>query len=138
MVVLQRDENWPLLLSSYLSERKDMPFIWGENDCLMFTSHLVELLTGVNFYYPYQTYHDEAGAVKVLEDNGGVVGIINKCLGQGKRDILNAKRGDVVIFKSPEITSGVVDDSGRFIVSVSRDGGLMRLPLKSAWRYWSY
>lgn len=127
-----------MLLSSYLNERKHMPFIWGQNDCMMFPSHLVELLTGVNFYYPYQGYTDEAGARKVLGKNGGVTGIITKCLGNGKRDILNAKRGDIVIFKSPEITGGVVDDSGRFFAAVSRDGGLVRFPLSHAWRYWSY
>lgn len=135
--MVKRFENWPMLLSEYIKERKKAPFQWGYNDCLMFVSHGVERLTGHNFYEPYSNYTDEAGAKEVLAQNGGVIGIIKTCLGQGTTNILTAKRGDVAIIKLPEITAALVDDTGQSILVITEQGW-SKLPLSRASRIWSY
>lgn len=132
-----RKENWPLLLSNYLAERRKMAFEWGVNDCLAFVAKGVERLTGETLYEAFSDYHDEESAKEMLALNGGVQGIISHYLGQGSRDVLYAKRGDVVTVRMPELTAGLVDDTGQRIALVSPEG-LIRVPLKNAVKFWSY
>lgn len=136
--MVARKENWSALLSEYLTERRLMPFEWGKNDCMAFVSECVKKLTGHDFFPGFSDYHDEASAKLLLKKHGGPEGIIAQCLGHsGSRNLLEASRGDVVIAKMPEITGGIVDDSGRFFCAVTPIG-LHRLPLTDAWRFWSY
>lgn len=135
--MVKRVETWPRELSDYLSERKKIPFEWGKNDCLLFVAYGVARLTGKIFYKEYEGYNDEAGALDVLKLHGGVEGIINKHLGPGNRNVLTARRGDVGVAKMPEITAGLIDDSGQFLVVVT-PAGIRRVPLAKVWRVWSY
>ena len=132
-----RLDDWPSRLSAYLRERKKMPFQWHVNDCMSFTAKAVEALTGIDYFSHYSDYHDEETARQMLAKNGGVVGIITKCLGKGSREVAKASRGDVVIVKAPEVLAGIVDDSGQRIVGIG-ETGFIYMPLKKAWRYWSY
>lgn len=132
-----RKEDWAKQLSNYLRERRDMPFQWGENDCLQFVARGVERLTGQNFWQQYLPYSTKEEVTEILSSNGGVTGIISKYLGSGHRQILKAKRGDVAIVKMPEITAGLVDDTGRFVLLMTEQGW-QRFPLSLAWRIWSY
>jgi len=136
--MVTRKDNWPMLLSEYLKERRDMPFQWGIHDCMMFLAYGVERLTGEAFYPPYSNYETEEGAKLMLAQNGGVTGIITTCLGDPHKDFMRARRGDAVIVKMPEIAGGIVDDSGQRIAAVSLKDGLVKLPLSQALRIWSY
>lgn len=136
--MVERLENWPILLSLYIQERRRMPFEWGKNDCMAFVSDCVRTLTGVDFFPGFSDYNDEESAKILLEKHGGPIGIIVKCLGHnGSKDPWQAKRGDVVIAKFPELTGGIVDDSGRMFCVVTPEG-LRRFPLDKALRFWSY
>lgn len=130
--------NWPMVLSDYLAECNRKPFQWGTHDCMAFTCGAVKALTGHDYFPEFSDYHDEVTAFKMLGKHGGVAGIISKCLGRGDRNLALAQRGDVVLVKMPEAIGGIVDDSGQRIAVVTKDGGLTRLPLNKAWRYWSY
>lgn len=136
-MVMERKEGWDKILSNYLIAARAAPFVWGENDCMLFVSKCVEALTGVNFYDPFLGYADEAGAKETLSAHGGVIGIIRSCLGEGTKTILTAKRGDVAVVKAPELTGGIVDDSGQFICVATAEG-MKRIPLTKALRIWSY
>ena len=129
--------DWSMLLSNHLAERAGMPFEWGVNDCMIFVCSTVAKLTGEDHFPKFNDYHDEETGRALLEKSGGVEGIITACLGTGSREILKAKRGDVVTVKMPELTGGIVDDSGQRIALVTPKG-LIRVPLSKAWRYWSY
>ena len=133
--MVERYEDWPKRLSNYLAERKNMPFEWGVNDCMAFVAKGVEAITGTDFFPDFSNYTDEISAFEMLSANGGAAGIISKCLGSSTKDIMKANRGDVVLFRMPEITAGIVDDSGQAIALVSKDG-LLRLPLSKAYRVW--
>lgn len=132
-----RHEDWPKRLSQYLADKMKAPFEWGVNDCIMFGAKGIEALTGVNHYQEYVGYTDEQGAKELLKQNGGIEGIVSKHLGPGHRNILKAKRGDMVLLKIDGFTCGLIDDSGQFIAAVTEEG-LTRIPLKRAWRIWSY
>lgn len=135
--MVSRLPDWPKRLSEFLKERSKTPFEWGKNDCMSFTCAAFEAVTGVNHFAPYSDYSCEESAKRMLDQHRGVIGIIDSCLGLGRRDILSAGRGDIVIVKMPDIMGGVVDDSGQKIALVTKDG-LIRVPLTKAWRYWSY
>ncbi len=129
--------DWPMRLSNYLTERRNMPFAWGSNDCVMFAAHAVEALTGINHYAEYEGYTTEAEALEIIAENGGMSALIDKHLSISHNNILKAKRGDLVLAKMPSHTMGVVDDSGQFVVFVTPEG-LIRKHIKCAWRIWSY
>ncbi|GAB3282694.1 hypothetical protein GCM10027347_59080 [Larkinella harenae] len=132
-----RRDNWPMLYSQYLRERMKMPFQWGVNDCMNFVAKGVEAITGEDFFTPFIGYDTEETAQEKLDVHGGVIGIISAVLGPGHRQSMQARRGDVVIVKMPDITGGLVDDSGNRIALVTKNG-LIRVPLSAAWRIWSY
>lgn len=132
-----RYENWPQRLSAYLSFMRNEPFEWGKNDCVLYSMKGVEALTGINVYQQYIGYTDEAGAQKIIEDNSTIEQLVSKHLGESHRNFMKARRGDVVLVKSPELTCGIVDDSGEYIAVITKKG-YMRLPLRKAWRIWSY
>lgn len=135
--MVKRFEDWPIRLSRFLDERRDMPFEWGKNDCLTFLAKGAEAMTGVDYYEEYSGYDNESDAYKKMEESGGIVKIISSHLGSGSKNILKARRGDVALVKTPELTAGIVDDSGRYIALVSKDG-LVRVPLEKAWRVWRF
>ncbi len=130
-----RHQNWQRRFSEFLSEHKKMPFQWGENDCVLFVGKSVKAITDQDFYSQYH-YSNEEEAKKIIEDNGGIKGLISKALGDPHTNYKKAKRGDAVLMKLPEITAGVVDDSGAWIVSLTKTGTL-KLPLRNAIYVWS-
>lgn len=132
-----RKEDWAKRLSAFLDERRDMPFEWGKNDCLTFLAKAAEAMTGVDYYAEYSGYSNEEEANLKLNQNGGIIAIINKYLGGGTKNVLTAGRGDVAIVKMPELMAGIVDDSGRYIAVVSKEG-LRRIPLEKAIRVWRF
>ena len=136
--MVSRLPEWPSLLSDYISQHQKAPFAWGTNDCMAFSSGLVKALTGHDFFPEFSDYSDEESAKKMLSKNGGVIGIIRKCLGSGHKNILAAKRGDIAaVMVAGEIVGGVIDDSGQRIAVVTPNG-LLRLPTNKAVRIWSY
>ena len=135
--MVTRTEGWELRFSNYLKSARDMAFEWGNHDCIMFPAKALEVITGENFYEEYKGYTTKEGADEVLETNGGMVGIVTQHLGQSHRNFMQAKRGDLVLMKLPDLTLGIVDDSGQRIAAVTLKG-LVRLPIDKAWRIWSY
>lgn len=135
--MVKRLEDWPKRLSSFLDERRDMPFEWGKNDCLTFLAKGAESMTGNDYYSKYAGYNSEDGANEKLKEHGGIVKIIESYFGAGIRNPLKAHRGDIALIKAPEITAGIVDDSGRYVAVVTKEG-LRRFPLEKAWRIWRF
>lgn len=132
---MKRIEQWQRSFSDFLDQHRQKPFKWGENDCVYFVSKSVKSLTGEDHHTQY-VYEDKDGAEQILKDNHGIIGLLTKHFGIPHKNKWLAKRGDVVIVKIPEITAGVVDDTGQNIVSVS-ENGIVRLPLSAACRVWS-
>lgn len=132
-----RKENWPLLLGEYLNECRKKPFVWGEHDCILFAAKAIEVITGENLYNSYLGYTDEKGAQEVLQAHGGLSAIVRSHLGEGEKNFKMAHRGDLALMKLGRETIGIVDDTGERIACVGPNG-LVRMPLRTAWRIWGY
>lgn len=132
---MKRLENWQKSFSEFLDQHREKPFKWGENDCVYFVSKAVKSVTGEDHHSQY-VYDEKSGAEEILKNNRGIVGLLTKHFGQSHKNKWLARRGDVVVMKLPEVTAGVVDDTGQSIVSVS-EKGIARLPLSSACYVWS-
>jgi hypothetical protein len=136
-----RTEGWPLRLSAYLKERRDMPFIWGDNDCMSFAAGAVMAVTGgYDFLDRWRGYHTEQEAAAILKAYGGMGKIITAGMGiEPHSNVLRGARGDVVLFRLHGMTAaGVVDDTGSRVAAVSTGKKLVRLPLRLACNVWSY
>lgn len=72
-----------------------MPFEWGTNDCLQFTSRCIRAMTGIDYAARFPPYNDQAGALALLVAHGGVEGILTAHLGDPMSTGL-ARDGDVV------------------------------------------
>jgi hypothetical protein len=132
-----RLEGWEIRLSQYLRESKNHVFEWGKNDCVLFAVKGAEIITGINTYNDYLGYNDEAGAFDIIRKNGGMESLISNHFGHSHKMILKAKRGDLALLKLPQLSLGIVDDSGQYVACVS-EKGYARIPLIKAWRIWSY
>lgn len=137
-MVISRPEGWDMRLSAYLQENRSTPFQWGVKDCVMFAAKGLEAVSGVNMYAEYEGYATKEQAEEIITANGGISELVSKHLGPGHRNFKQAKRGDLVLMKMPELTIGIVDDSGQRIAALTLKDGLVRLPLTKAWRVWSY
>lgn len=133
---MKRLENWDKLLSDYLTAMRFTPFKWGENDCVLFAVKGVEAMTGVNTYQEYLGYKSKTGALRIIRDGGGIDAIVSKHFGPGHRNVMKAKRGDLVLIKDTDMRLGLVDDSGQFAL-VPADNGLVKEKLSKVWRVWS-
>lgn len=132
-----RQEGWELRLSNYLKSSQTKEFVWGENDCVLFAVKAAEKITYEDHYSQYLGYTNEAGAKMIITEAGGLEKLISRHFGNYHKNILSAKRGDLVMLKLPSKTIGIVDDSGRFVCGVS-ERGYERVPLNKAWCVWSY
>lgn len=132
--------DWPIALSRFLDDYADKPFVWGENDCILFAASAVQALTGNDLAASWRgKYKSEAEARKILEKLGGLSTLVSKSLGvQGIPNMAAAKRGDVVLTMFNGVTGlGIVDDSGSKIAVMSIMG-IRRIPLHHGRAFWSY
>lgn len=134
--MVKRYEDWPLRLSNFLIEHRNLPFSYGTNDCLQFVGKAVFALTGADVLTKYGCYSTKEEADIIIKENGGIRRMIKDNLGNSGLHIMKAKRGDVCLVRAPEITACVVDDSGKHVVVVA-EKGLIRKPLKEAICFWS-
>lgn len=129
-------EGWEKRLSEYIQAKEKEPFKWGENDCILFAAKAYEVITGEDHYSQYLPYSTKEEAYKILRKNKGFEGIIGKNIGLGHNNYLMAKRGDPVLMNIPDMTCGIVDDSGQYIIAPG-ENGIVRRPLSEAIYIWS-
>lgn len=124
-----------MILSDYLKEKKDAPFVWGQNDCVYFAAKYIERVTGNNFYKLYPDYQTREQALEIIKKNGNLQTMVTSALGDGFTNHLKAHRGDIVLLKVPEETLGIVDDTGQRIACVTLKG-LLRARISEGTKFW--
>lgn len=122
-----RKSDWQSLLSAYLAAKRDEPFVYGVNDCCMFSAGAVEAITGINPMEEFiGKYKSAASSVRALKDIGA--GDLEKTL-DGKFEecpIGFAQTGDLAFHDG---CVGVVLGSDAVFVS---EDGLYRID-RSQW-----
>ncbi|MBS4049068.1 MAG: hypothetical protein KG075_22175 [Alphaproteobacteria bacterium] len=138
---LKRFDNWPALQASFIEQRRSIPIIWGQNDCVLFSLDQVAAITGLDAAADIRgKYNSAMGAARRMKALYGSpdlsVAATKFAARWGGIEIPTAVcgRGDLVLHRSPEGPAlGVC--VGRQFVSPG-ENGLVWLPMKLALRGW--
>lgn len=118
-----RVDNWPLALAEFIHSVQRSPFVWGELDCCLFVARTVEAMTGTNPASLFTPYDSEAGAMALLEEHGGFVGLLTHAFGEPMENKALMGRGDVCVVAfgdGSELRCGVCN--GPRVVTFDRHG----------------
>lgn len=121
-------DRLPDILAGY----RDAEFEWGKLDCCLFCAEVVRELHGKDFATGWRArYRSKAGALRLMEEYGGVEGIVREILGEPVPPLL-ARRGDPVLAREIEVVPegeslGIAD--GRHAVLLTQRG-LVTVPLQ--------
>lgn len=130
-----RRPDWPTLLAEYIHSKRFAPFEWGVHDCCLFAANCIEVMTGEDQAIMYRgTYSNEVGALRLLKELGGVVGIANKLLGP-TTPVSFAQRGDVVLAIDEDDRESLAICTGDVYVAPGRTRLVYR-PVLSALKAW--
>lgn len=103
---MPRAENWPKRLDDAVNAARTKPFAWGVHDCCMMAADIVYEITAVDIAAGYRgSYSDAAGAAEIIAASGGLeklVGSVVGPLGWTRTKPVLARRGDLVVFTSPD------------------------------------
>jgi hypothetical protein len=120
-------------LQSFVHSRMRTPFAWGTHDCCTFAADWVLALTGVDHAADVRgTYSDAAGALRTLEQLGGIEAVGARA---GEQILpLMARAGDVGIIHAGERAMLGVCAGSVWLVTGTR--GLAAHPLDAAQMAW--
>ena len=91
-----RFPDWPERLTAYVEARRNLPHVWGENDCVQFAGGALEAMTGANPFAQWRgTYATQEEATAILLAEGGFVTALHRLLGKPVAP-LQAMRGDLL------------------------------------------
>jgi hypothetical protein len=89
--------DWQQRFSEFAAERRSMPFEWGRNDCCLFAADAVLAIAGTDPAADLRgRYSDALGAMRLVEDQGGLRAIAFTALGEAVSPLM-AGVGDVVL-----------------------------------------
>jgi len=94
---MKRFPDWPQRLAAAIAARRDVPHIWGQNDCALFAADLVAAETGQDFGAMFRgRYSDEEGAKAILAAHGWatLADVADHCLPRREG---RPRRGDLVL-----------------------------------------
>jgi hypothetical protein len=132
-----RYEQWPELLDQYVIDNQRKPYKYGTADCVTFMAGLVALITGKDVLKG-KRYSGEKSALKLLKKHGGLYNLVDiqfEKVGFKKIDVMRARRGDVVGFKTEAHGETVGVCVGNMFVSQGSDG-LVFLPMRKSELAW--
>ena len=117
----KRIENWAIVLGNEL--QKPRKFIWGIEDCCLFSAYIVNTITNIDVAQSYRgKYYSKISAFKMIKKRGykNLVDLIDaEALKHGffRIDKNFAQKGDVVSkkIKDDEIIGIMLDDVGVFL-----------------------
>lgn len=65
---MKRLPDWKHRLAAFVREREHAPFVWGRQDCALFTCDAIRVMTDVDVAAELRGYDCARGAVKALVD----------------------------------------------------------------------
>lgn len=137
---MQRFQDWPARMISFMRAAQDRPFARGSWDCTYFAAAHIKNITGNDFGAEFfGAYGDEAGASEIMTKHfgGTIESVATAFLGPPLPATSKAQRGDIVMAsKRAGGGLGVVDLDGRHFLAVTEKDGLARFPMKEAALAW--
>ena len=128
-----RKENWPHLLTEYIYQKRNEPFEWSKNDCWQFSIGAVKAISDMDLTGVYE-YQTARRAAERMQENGGMIAIAQKHLGEAK-SIMLAQRGDVVclINAGRELLGVCLGEMSAFVA----ESGIILKPTLDCEKAWS-
>ena len=135
---MERYQDWPTLLSNFISSHHNKGFEYGKHDCCLYACDAVFAMTGVDIAEEFRGY-DKDTLPEILKKNKGVAGIatsITKKFNLAAIPPSFAQRGDLVYLK---------DDSGQAVIGfvsmkgdvyVASELGVVAFPIDQCIRAW--
>ena len=135
-LMLRRFEDWPRRLAEWETARRETPFAWGTNDCVISAASAVLAMTGVNPIADMPSWRTAAEAAAALSPYGGVAGAVSSMFEEV--EVPMAHRGDLVVV--PGIFAQAGDQAlavvlGSLCAAPGRSG-LVFTPIRNALRAW--
>lgn len=125
-------------LQDFLTERSNMPFVWGKNDCCLFGADAILLQTNIDTAAHYRGKYSTAVGAKRAMSKRGAANLDELLMIELGNDIapLTAVNGDIALVTNHdnELAVGLIFRSFIYVLSPS---GLSQLPLKMAIKCWS-
>lgn len=127
-----RLHDWPQRLDAYIESQRGAFFAWGTSDCCQFIAGAIAAVTGNDLRALFAPYADEAGAKVLLDEHGGLAGLLSHALGDPIH-VSQMGRGDVCI-TGHDGAARVC--TGSYLVSFGQDGldFVKRTRAAIAWR----
>lgn len=119
-----------MTLADYITDHLGKPFVWGGNDCILFTIGWLEHATGRDYLSQYKPWASARQAIAKVADAGGLEGLFDAELERINPNL--AVDGDIALIDRTAFLF-----SGPHIVSVGESGlvFLNRMEAKCAWHY---
>lgn len=111
-------------LSTVIERFRTRPMIYGETDCMQLCSAAYAVQRGVDHAAKFPRYTSREDAMRIVNEHGGMRGLVESVLGQSKAGEL-AERGDIVLLDIGRECSGVC--LGRTAVTMS-ERGMVSIP----------
>jgi len=115
-----------------LNAWKRREFTYGDADCCQFVSYVVNHLSGKDYAKDFE-YYSEKDALKLINEFGGLKGLITNILGQPSE---NLDDGDPVINNFPVSGETMGIKLGEFVICLT-EKGMIKLPNKHQVCGWS-
>jgi hypothetical protein len=84
-------------LAEYVAAVEGRLFVWSQHDCCQWCAGWVALRTGRDPREIFPQYSNESEALAIIEECGGLEGLITKALGPPMENKAFAQRGDIVL-----------------------------------------
>lgn len=131
----RRHQDWPERLALFIDARRDRPFAWGDNDCVLAAADWICSATGEDPAAGWRGKWDDArSAMFMLKQMGGIEAAVTAQLGRPHATVGLAGRGDIGLVRHEDRhTLGVVIDAG---LACPANQGLVVLPISSVSIAW--
>jgi hypothetical protein len=120
---MTRCTDWRSKLSAIVEERRRLPHVYGENDCLLFVADCVAAMTGLDIAAKLRGRYDSASSGLSLIHASGYSDLC-ALLGEFLEEIHPslARAGDVMAFETPETGWALGMVNGERVTVLHPDG----------------
>lgn len=123
---------WVAALRRTVRHYAPLEYRWGEVDCCQFVAHYWYLLTGHDYARRFRYADDRAGAV-LLREHGGLLGVVQRCLGPPAEG--PPQPGALVVMGQGSATLiGIYN--GCYVTGITKDQGCARWRLDNVEGCW--
>lgn len=130
-----RLQHWELAFEAFIDARRNVPFVWGANDCALFAADAVQTITGRDpALHGLRAHRTSKQALRALARHGGLEGIATQALG-APRPACQACVGDVVLVTVGKRDCLAICNGGTALGPSA--GGLVAVDMSAARMSWA-